>query len=128
MTSSPGSIRSRNPDNFVISTSEMQHVYSEEIEVTAPCGANPSKHLKEFVPLYAEHSCEFKTKNDGCCVLISVQSMITRVFGHVALKHSGIRSSILCLLSQIEMIPKAKYKNIAQVTIFRLTVGIEILN
>ena len=106
----------------------MQPVYSEEIEVTAPCGAIPSKHLKVFVPLYAVHNCEFKTKNDGCCVLISVQSMITRVFGHVALKHSGIRSSILRLLSQIEMLPKAKYKQIVQVTIFLLAVGIEILN
>ena len=128
MTLSPGSIRSRNPDNFVISTSEIQSVYSEEIEVTAPSGAIPSKHLKVFVLLCDEYNCECKTKNDGCCVLISVQSMITRVFGHVALKHSGIRSTILCLLSQIEMLPKAKYKNIAQVTNFLLTIGIEILS
>jgi hypothetical protein len=65
MTSSPGSIKSRNPVNFVISTSEMQPVYSEEIEVTAPCGAIPSKHLKVFVLLCAEYICKFKTKNNG---------------------------------------------------------------
>jgi hypothetical protein len=93
----------------VISTSKMQPVYSAEIQVTAPCGVMPSKHLKVFVPLYAEYNCQFKNKYDGCCVVISVQSMLTRVFGYVALKHSGIRSSILCLLSQIAMLPKIKY-------------------
>jgi hypothetical protein len=53
--------------------------------------------------------------------------MITRVFGHVALKHSGIRTSILCLLSQIEMLPKAKYKHIDQQEIATILIPTHVL-
>ena len=51
ITSSPGSRRSRSPHNLVISISDMHPVYKDEINVIAPCGAIPIKHLNVFVPL-----------------------------------------------------------------------------
>ena len=128
MTSSPGSKRSRIPDNLVISTLDMQPVNSGDMKVTRPWGEMPKRHLNVQVPLYVEYIWEFKTRDDGCWVLISVQSISTRVLGYATLKHSGINSSIVSLFNHIGILPSTKYRKFAHVIIFRLTVGREVLN
>ena len=73
----------------MISTSEIQPVNKLETNVTEPCGEIPIK-LLNAVRLYDENSWRMSTRDEGFCVNISVQSMMTRTVGNFSFMIDGI--------------------------------------
>ena len=82
----------------------------------------PTRPFHVYALLHDEKHLEPSAREEGLSVLISVQSMMIRVRGYNNLNEFGIFPSICCLLGQMLMLPKAKYKKLAQVIIFLLIV------
>jgi len=97
------SISSNRPDSFVISTSDIEPVYTGETNVIASCGAIPNIHLNGKELLKIENDWELRTYDAGVWVLNSVQSIITLVLGYKDLKSSGIHFVIMFFDNQIGM-------------------------
>ena len=68
----------------MISTSEIQPENKLETNVTEPCGEIPIKPLNAVWLLYDEN------RDEGFCVNISVQSIMTRTVGNFSFMIDGI--------------------------------------
>lgn len=81
ISESVGSSKSKIPLCLVISLSEMDPVYNEEINETAPCGVIPINPFNVVLHFQLEYSYDWSNSDVGVCTKISVQSRITLLVG-----------------------------------------------